>query len=97
MSILAPVRGIILRYRMSCQCPFAKMREHFLQIKDLILNGYYDVITTRTKKAQREPHLFSADHAVILGLANTLGATAEHHKMSSIKQGVCEGEVEYYF
>ena len=29
---------------------------------------------------------------VILGLA-----TAEHHKMSSIKQGVCEGEVEYYF
>ena len=49
------------------------------------------------KKAQREPHLYSADHAVILGLANTLRATAEHHKMSSIKQGVFEGEVEYYF
>ena len=49
------------------------------------------------KKTQREPHLYSADHAVILGLANTLHATAEHHKMSSIKQGVCEGEVEYYF
>ena len=49
------------------------------------------------KKAQREPHLYSADHAVILGQANTLRATAEHHKMSSIKQGVCEGEVEYYF
>ena len=49
------------------------------------------------KKAQREPHLYSADHAVTLGLANTLCATAEHHKMSSIKQGVCEGEVEYYF
>ena len=51
-------------------------------------------ITTRTKKAQREPHLYNADHAVILGQANTLRATAEHHKMSSIKQGVCEGEVE---
>ena len=49
------------------------------------------------KKAQREPHLYSADHAVILGLANTLRATTEHHKMSSIKQSVCEGEVEYYF
>ena len=49
------------------------------------------------KKTQREPHLYSADHAVILGLANTLRGTAEHHKMSSIKQGVCEGEVEYYF
>ena len=36
-------------------------------------------------------------HAVILGLANTLPGTAEHPKMSSIKQGVCEGEVENYF
>ena len=45
------------------------------------------IITTRTKKGQREPHLYSADHAV----------TAEHHKMSSIKQGMCEGEVEYFF
>ena len=56
-----------------------------------------DALQPAQKKAQREPHLYSADHAVILGLANTLRATAEHHKMSSIKQGVCEGEVEYYF
>ena len=49
------------------------------------------------KNSQREPHLYSADHAVILVLANTLPAVAEHHKMSSIKQDVCEGEVEYYF
>jgi hypothetical protein len=45
-----------------------------------------EYITTRTKKSQREPHLYSADHAVILGLANTLLATAEHHRLSSIKQ-----------
>ena len=51
----------------------------------------------------REPHLHSADHAVILGLANTLRATAEHHKMLSVREklnitlnDMCEGEVEYY-
>ena len=46
------------------------------------------------KKSQREPHLYSVDHAVILGLANTLPAIAEHHRVSSIKQNWCEGEVE---
>ena len=58
---------------------------------------YFESLQPAQKKAQRKPHLYSADHAVILGLANTLRTTAEHHKMSSIKQGVCEGEVEYYF
>ena len=39
------------------------------------------------KKSQREPHLYSADHAVILGLANTLPATAEHYRLSSRDAG----------
>ena len=63
----------------------------------IIKLAYNEKSRPAQKKAQREPHLYSADHAVILGLANTLRATSEHHKMSSIKQGVCEGEVEYYF
>jgi hypothetical protein len=35
------------------------------------------VLQPSRKKSQREPHLYSADHAVILGFANTLPATAE--------------------
>ena len=61
------------------------------------MRACFDLITTGTKKSQREPHLYSVDHAVILGLTNTLPAIAEHHRVSSIKQNWCGGEVEYYF
>ena len=60
-------------------------------------NAHTLIITTRSEKTQHEPHLYSADHAGILGLANTLAANAEHQRMSSIKIEVCEGEVDFHF
>ena len=78
--------------RKSNLCPFCSRQAERRRLRRPLVS-ILPTLQPAQKKAQREPHLYSADHAVILGLANTLRATAEHHKMLSIKQSVCEGEV----